>query len=167
MVADAARVHTLLDETDTAIRVRQHGSIFAGIFLLLVSRVLVESSSWSGLSMIAIGAAVMLFVLAATSDQQWELEYQGHRIRYQNNPLRGERLFIDDKRAARGKFGYRTEMRATLPNSGETLIVQSEAGLLRFRCHIFVEAPSVASTATMSDEELLAEVQRRRLDSDQ
>jgi hypothetical protein len=165
-MADAPHVHTLLDETDTAIRARQHASIFAGLFLLALSRALVENSSTSGFSIIAIGVAMMLFVLGATSDQQWELEYQSHRIRYRNNPLRGERLFIDDRVAARGKFGYRTEMRATLPNSGETLVVQSEAGLLRFRCHIFVESASSASTASMSDDELLAEVERRRLDTD-
>lgn len=165
-MADAPHVHTLLDETDTAIRARQHASIFAGIFLLLVSRVLVESSSTSAFSFIAIGAAIMLFVLGATSDQQWELEYQSHRIRYRNNPLRGERLFIDDRPVARGKFGYRSEMRATLPNSGETLVVQSEAGWLRFRCHIFIASPSSASAASMSDDELLAEVERRRLDTD-
>lgn len=165
-MADTPRIHTLLDETDTAIRARQHASIFAGIFLLVLSRALVEGSSTSGVSMIAIGAAVMLFVLAATSDQQWELEYQSHRIRYRNNPLRGERLFVDDKAVAKGKFGVHSEMRTTLPNSGETLVVQSEAGLLQFRCHIFVESPASASTATMSDDDLLAEVQRRRLDTD-
>ena len=165
-MADAPHVHTLLDETDTVIRVRQHASILAGIALLAVSQALVDRSSASGFSIVAIGAAVMLFVLGATSDQQWELEYQSHRIRYRNNPLRGERLFIDEQVAARGKLGYRTEMRATLPNSGETLVVQSEAGLLRFRCHIFVESGSAASTASMSDDELLAEVQRRRLDTD-
>lgn len=165
MMTDASHVHTLLDETDTAIRARQHASIFAGIALLLVSRALVESSSLSGFSIIAIGVAVMLFVLGATSDQRWELEYQSHRIRYQNNPLRGERLFIDDKAVARGKFGYRSEMRATLPNSGETLVVQSEAGLLRFRCHIFVESTAAKPTPDgLSDQELLAEVERRGLD---
>ena len=66
MAADAPRVHTLLDETDTAIRVRQHASIFAGILLLLVSRVLVETSSSSMPSLFVIGVAVMLFVLAAS-----------------------------------------------------------------------------------------------------
>ena len=165
-MADAPHVHTLLDETDTAIRARQHASIFAGIFLLLLSRALVESSSTSGFSMIAIGAAIMLFVLGATSDQQWELEYQSHRIRYRNNPLRGERLFIDDKAVARGKFGVHSEMRTTLPNSGETLGVHSQAGLLPLRCHIFIESPPPASTATLSDDELLAQFQRRRLDTD-
>lgn len=163
MAADAPHVHTLLDETDTAIRVRQHASIFAGILLLLVSRVLVETSSSSMPSLFVIGVAVMLFVLAATSDQRWELEYQGHQIRYHNNPLRGERLFIDDRGVARGKFGFRSEMRATLPNSGETLVVQSEAGLWRFRCHIFVPS-TAAPAAAMSDQELLAEVERRGLD---
>jgi hypothetical protein len=162
MAVETPHVHTLVDETDTAIRSRQHASIFAAIALLAVSRAFVgnPSSFWFGI--LAIVVALALFVLGATSVQRWDLQYKGHTIRYQNNPLRGERLFVDGKPAAKGKFGYRSEMRAPLGN-GETVVAQSEAGLARFRCHIFVESADAPASVRMSDDELLAEVQRRGL----
>jgi hypothetical protein len=162
----------LLDETDTKIRSRQHASIFAGIALLALARGVVAGEGpwfWAGIA--AIIGAIALFGYGATAFQDWTVDYRGHAIRYRNNPLRGEKLFLDGAPAATGKLGYRTEMRATIRGgdaAGDVIVAESEAGLTRFRCRIVVRpvtpAAGAGAAAALSNEQLLEEIRRRGIE---
>jgi hypothetical protein len=155
-------VHTLLDVTDTSKRLVQHGTVFAGIVVLLAARAVIDVWGLAAtLVLIAVGLA--LFVVSSMTCQRWTVDYQGHAIAFENNPFRGEKLFIDGVLAAKGKIGVRSEMRAPIPSgrgAGDVIVVQSEAGLLRLRCMI---QAMPASAGRASDAELLAEVRRRGL----
>lgn len=150
---------TLLDETDVARRLIQHGAIVAGIVVLASAVPFADRQLGLTVALIAVGLSLIL--LSASVSQRWDVEYAGHRIRFVNNPLRGEHLFIDGVRVAKGQLGLRSELRATLA-SGETLTVIAEAGLVSFRCRMFVEpAGAPAEAGVLSDAALLAEIQRR------
>ena len=156
---------TLLDERQTAKRLLQHVPVLAGIALLILTSALVNNRptfNW-GLLTLALGLAAL--AVAGFIEQRWEVTYKGHRIRYRNNPYMGEKLFVDDRLAAKGKIGIHSEMRATIASgdgAGETIVAQSKAGLVAFRCRIFVEGPSAAAIG-LSNDQLLAEIQRRGL----
>lgn len=112
---------------------------------------------------------LLLLGLAATVKQRWSLDYKGHAILFENNPILGERLFIDQELAGNGKIGYRSEIRGVLrqgDGAGETILVRTTAGLLSFHCRIVAEPAAsrqAAPAASLTDAELLEEVQRRRL----
>ena len=150
---------TLLDETDVVKRLTQHSATLLGIVVLLSAAKVADRNTRLSLAIIGVGLA--LLVVPALVRQIWEVAYKGQRIRFVNNPLSGENLFVDGVRVARGKLGFHTETRAVL-SSGDTLKVVADAGLFTFRCRIFVEpVPVVAGSSALSDEQLLAEVRRR------
>lgn len=66
-----------------------------------------------------------------------------HRIRFENDPLRGEQLFIDGQLAARGRLGLLTALEAVIPDgagAGDRIVAICEAGLMRFRCRLRAES---------------------------
>ena len=150
---------SLLDETDVRKRLIQHGAFLAGIVTLAAAAALADERRAIALVLIALGLA--LLVLSALVAQRWEVRYRGHAIRFVNNPLRGEHLYIDGVRVAKGKLGLRSELRAALA-SGETLMVIADAGLVTYRCRMFVQSEvAPVATGALSDEQLLAEIRRR------
>ena len=150
---------TLLDETDVVKRLLQHGAILAGIVVLGSAAAVADRNKTLALTIIAAGLG--LLVVSMMVQQIWDVSYKSHRIRFVNNPLRGERLYVDGVRVARGKIGFRSEMHAAI-SSGELLKVVADAGFFRLRCRIFVEpAAGALEHAALSDEQLLAEVRRR------
>ncbi len=106
------------------------------------------------------GVFFMLFgsanwLAAAWIKQRWEVIYRGHWIRFENSCYTAEALFIDGVKVAGAGFGIRRELRGVIERdegAGDEIVVLSEAGLLSFRCRIFVErrrAPvAVASSST-------------------
>jgi hypothetical protein len=154
--------HTLLDVTDTHKRLVQHGTVLVAIALLLAAQAAVASRGLT-ITLVLIAVALALFVVASITDQRWAVEYRGHRILFQNNPFRGEKLFVDDALVAKGKLGVTSEMRTRIASgegSGDEIVARSTAGLIRFRCQIQVVP---ASAIQASDEQLLAEIRRRGL----
>lgn len=155
----------LLDVTDTTRRRWQHGLVVAGVGVLLFAKAAADR----GLPMLVLLmlAGFALFGIAATIKQRWSVSYKGHDVRYENNPLSGERLFIDTQPTAKGKLGYRSEMRSVIANgdgAGDTIVVHTEAGLFAFRCRITARpAASGGVPASVSDDQLLAELRRRGL----
>ena len=150
---------SVLDETDVGKRLIQHGAILAGIILLGSAAPLANHRRMTALVLIAAGLG--LLVLSACVVQRWEVRYKGQRLRFINNPLRGEFLYVNGMRVAKGKLGVRSELRGALA-SGETVVVIGDAGLVRYRCRIFIEpAPVPGTTGALSDEQLLAEIKRR------
>lgn len=156
---------TLLEERQTARRLLQHAPILLGVVVLIAASGLVKSPSTFTWGLVAIGLGLASLAVTAFIEQRWEVSHKGHRIRYINNPYTGEKLFVDDRQAARGKIGIKSEMRTSIASGdgqGDTIVAQSEAGLFQFRCRIFVEPASIAGLKLTNDE-LLAEVQRRGL----
>ena len=136
-----------------------------GVLILIAASGLVNNPSTFTWGLAAIGLGLAALAATAFIEQRWEVSYRGHRIRYVNNPYTGEKLFVDDQLAARGKIGIKSEMRATITSGdgqGDIVVAQSLAGLVQFRCKIFVEPASMAGIELTNDE-LLAEVQRRGL----
>ena len=138
----------------------QHGATLGAVVLMLAARGVAHASIAAALVLIAAGLG--LFMLSGTVWQRWSIDYKGHRIVVENNPLRGERLLVDGVLAAKGAFGVISHMSATIttPSGPEQIFVRTEARLTWFRCVVTVFRGAVASA---SDAELLAEVRRRGL----
>lgn len=159
----------LLDQTDRRRRLLQHGAILGGILLLAPVAALIDVPGHWSFAIATMAAGLLLLAIATTIKQRWTVDYKGHVIKFENNPIRGERLFIDGELAGKGKIGYRSEIRGVLrggDGSGEAIVASTTAGLLSFHCRIVaerVEPPAAARSASLTDTELLDEVRRRGL----
>lgn len=158
----------LLDVTDTAKRRLQHGAVFAGVLVLISAKAAAGRPEGAAMALLIIAIGLALFGVAMSIKQRWSVTYKGHDVRYENNPFTGEKLFVDGVRGSKGKLGYRSEMRGVIASgdgAGDTVVVQTEAGLLSLKCRITAE-PAVGTDAippAVSNEQLLAEVRRRGL----
>lgn len=160
--------HLLLDVTDRTRRLLQHGAVLAGVLVLMFAGALAKRPGGIALALGMIAGGFALFGVAAVIRQKWAVTYKGHEIRFENNPFLGEKLFIDNQVAGKGRFGYRSETRGVIAagdGAGDTIIASTEAGLLRLRCRMTAHVPEAAEVIapTVSDEQLLAEVRRRGL----
>jgi hypothetical protein len=130
----------LLDETDTRRRILQHALILDGLLLLLIAGALIKTTDnlmLPGGIVLTVGLVSLL--LAFFIKQRWTVPYKGHVIRFENDALRGERLFIDDDLVAKGGLGVRMVLQGSIKQgagTGDRITAVSEAGLLRFRCRI-------------------------------
>lgn len=134
----------LVDVTDRRTRLTQMASVaVASAFLGLGAGMIGGPGSvWVPPVVLATGAA--LLALAATVRQRWEVDYKGHRVRFENSAVLAERLFLDEGLVARGGVGRMMEMRAPIrvgAGAGETIVALSEAGLTSVRLRLFVEGP--------------------------
>jgi len=131
---------TLLDATDTGRRVLQNGLVFDGILMFVVAGVLLrgpDNLSLAGGVVAAFG--VVSLIVAFFVKLRWTVVYKGHTIRFENDPYRGERLFIDDDLVAKGGLGVRMVLQDSIKQgagTGDRITAVSEAGLVRFRCRI-------------------------------
>ncbi|HEX6250307.1 MAG TPA: hypothetical protein VFZ56_02605 [Gemmatimonadaceae bacterium] len=142
-------VTPLLDETDTSQRIRQHVLIFGGVLDVVIGVALASGMisydavvRVAGLAVIAGGVAMVL--LASRIRQRWQAGYQGHRIRFENDPIFGEKLFIDDHLVARGGLGFSRRLEGDIqsgPAAGDRIVALSEARLTSFRCRIEAHTP--------------------------
>ena len=137
----------LLDATDRRRRALQH-------FCLIASTALLVGGSTAGgalpvelqISVVVLGA--FLFIFSASIKQRWEIEYRGHRIRFENSAVTAERLFLDEGLVARGGFGSKMELRAPIrvgDGAGEEIVALVDARFTFFRLRIFVESEDEAS----------------------
>jgi predicted Ser/Thr protein kinase len=138
----------LLDETDRAARRYQHFFEIGGFISIqfgLIIAVIVFAVNMPALLPIpiALGASgVGALVAAGRIRQQWEIDYLGHSVRFENSVYTSGRLMIDGKTMASGGIGFRTELSARIPNgpgAGDRIVVKTHAGFLSFRCQLFVE----------------------------
>lgn len=137
-------VTPLLDETDTGQRMRQHVLIFGGILDMVIGLALASGMvsynpvvRVAGVAVIAGGVAMVL--LASRIRQRWQVGYEGHRIRFENDPIFGERLFIDDHLVARGGLGFSRRLEGDIqsgPAAGDRIVALAEARFTSFRCRI-------------------------------
>jgi hypothetical protein len=87
-------------------------------------------------------------VAASRVRQQWEIDYRGHSVRFENSVYTSGRLLIDGKTMASGGVGFRTELIARIPSgagAGDRIVVKTNAGFASFRCRLFVESQASAS----------------------
>lgn len=135
----------LLDSTDRARRLLQHGAIWLGIGFLIVAGAVLKRSiegSAGAIGGAAAGAGLLVMASGFAVRQKWTLDYKGHQIRFQNDPFRGERLFIDDRMLAKGGLGRRMVLLAVVPGgegAGDRIVATSDAGFTSFRCRIVAE----------------------------
>jgi regulation of enolase protein 1 (concanavalin A-like superfamily) len=137
-----ATIEKLVDDVDRRQRLRQHCGLLIGSVLLLIGFSNVNHSEGG---FVALLAGALVLTLTARIKQRWEVPYRGHRIRFENSCLFGERLLIDGEVAARGGFCGRRELRGPIRQgeaAGAEVMVLIEAGLMRYRCRIFVEHPA-------------------------
>jgi hypothetical protein len=131
---------TLLDATDTKRRILQHALILDGILLLLVAGALIKATDNLKLpGMIVLAVGLVSILLGLFVKVRWTVTYKGHVIRFENDPFRGERLFIDDDLVAKGGLGVRMVLQDSIKQgagTGDRITAVSEAGLFRFRCRI-------------------------------
>ena len=79
----------------------------------------------------------------------WTVSYKGHRIRFFNHPILGERLYIDDQLADRGRLGFNVTMRGTIESgagAGERITAQSRCTFVAVSCRIVAESFAAAVT---------------------
>lgn len=158
----------LLDAIDRTRRPAQHGAILAGILLLLATLAFLDPPDRRPFAAASAAAGLTLLGIATRISQRWDVRYKGHHIRYVNNAMTGERLWVDDRLAGKGTIGIKSAIRATLTDGegrGDVIVSRSIAGFLTFRCRIVVEpaAQQDAAAAGLSDAALLDEVRRRGL----
>lgn len=140
----------LLDATSRGRRALQVSVVYLGVLVLMVSGVVIRKSPGvppAG----GIGAIVglMLIGVGFFIPVRWQVTYKGHAIRFENDPFRGERLFVDGRKVATGKRGSHTELTATIQandGAGDRVIAVSDAGQLKFRCRIRVERANRTAT---------------------
>ena len=135
----------LLEEVDRRKRRLQHFAVAVGALLIVIGVASLETTSL-GVSAVPVILGAVAIVVGARIKQRFEVEYKGHRIRYENGPLTGERLFLDEGLVAKATVGYRIELRARInvgDGAGDEIMVLSEAGLFSFRCRIFIEQETV------------------------
>jgi hypothetical protein len=85
-----------LKATDTAGRLLQHGSTLAGVMLLVLAiPMFAQGRGFSALGTAAVALGLVALVCGLRVKICWEVLYKGHTIRFENDPLVGEKLFID------------------------------------------------------------------------
>ena len=138
---------TLLDATDRVRRLMQLGVVWLGVLVLIVARVLLRRPSGhlnpAGLTIAGIGLAAI--VISIWVRVRWEVPYKGHVILFENDPLRGERLYIDGEVVAKGGRGYRLVLQGTIKEgagAGDRITSVSEAGMFHFHCRLTAEPPA-------------------------
>ncbi|GEM_PF-5916689 len=132
-------METLLDVVDRKRRLLQHGCVFTGVFLLILAGVTMSKPGPRVRPLVAAGVGLALIGASMFVRICWDVSYKGHPIRFENNPLRGEQLFIDGELVGRGGLGIRMVMQATVKSgegAGDRIEAHSVAGLLSFHCKI-------------------------------
>ena len=115
--------------------------------VLVTLRFFGPAEAIAGLLLMLLGTTIL--VVTARIRQVWTIHYRGHTVRVENSCVRGEALFIDNVRVARGGFGGHIEMRGVIRDGagvGDEILVLCEAGLLSLRCRVFV-APQATRVA--------------------
>ena len=137
----ARKMTKLLEEVDRSLRPTQNIGILASSVLALIALQVIHKSLFPlGIALIMPGIVVVWASIRLK--QKWETEYKGHKIRFENSHITGEKLFLDDALVAKGGFGIHKELRASIKvgyGVGDEIMVLSEAGFLSFRCRIFIE----------------------------
>jgi tRNA A-37 threonylcarbamoyl transferase component Bud32 len=141
----------LLDETDRSARQFQHLFFLGGMTWIVLGTVftLVFPNKLPGAIALCVGGIAML-VMASRHRQQWEVDYLGHVIRFENGIYTSGRLMIDGNIVASGGVGFQTELSGRIPRgsgAGHRIVAKTHAGFRSFRCRLFAEPTASTSAA--------------------
>lgn len=144
----------ILDVTDKRVRSMQVICMAISGSLVGLSLALLPRGGASILPALLLGLpGLAIFILAASLRQRWEIEYRGHRIRFENSPVTAEKLYIDEGLVARGGVGAKMELRAPIrvgEGAGEEVMALADAGFLQVRLRIYIENEDPGSPAAAS-----------------
>ncbi len=133
---------TLLDVTTRWRRILQNLILVPVAPMLMIGYGnVVSSATISGLVWLAGG--LVMAVVGLRHSLRWTVPYKGHRIRFGNHALFGERLYIDDVLVDRGRVGRRSTLRGTIEKgegAGERITARSNCGWIDFSCRIVAES---------------------------
>lgn len=133
----------LLDEIDRSARTLQHFALLGGLSLLALGILLVPMSPpFIPLAVVMGAGGIGLLIVAGRTKQQWEVEYCGHSVRFENSVFTSGCLMIDGKIVALGGIGMRTELSGRIPRglgAGDRIVAMTWAGFLSFRCRLVVQ----------------------------
>jgi hypothetical protein len=143
--AVAAMLQTvLLDARATWRRLLQVTTQVLAIPLVLAGvNLMVRSNNAGAVGLVLIVISLALVALELRYPIGWIVSYKGHRIRFQNHPVFGERLHVDDTLADRGRFGLNVTLRATIETgagAGDRITVLARATFSSLACRIVVES---------------------------
>jgi predicted Ser/Thr protein kinase len=144
--AVAAMLQTvLLDRTWTIRRIVQVATQGTVVPLLIIGGTLLGRSGTTS-RLIGIGLLAVVFVLIMVEIRfpiGATVTYKGHRIRFYNNPVSGERLYIDGVLADKGGFGFNMTLRGTIESgagAGERITAHVLCRFHRVSCLMVAEA---------------------------
>lgn len=86
---------------------------------------------------------IALIVLAVRTRHEWEVDYHGHSVLFENGFLTSGRLMLDGEIVATGKVGRRGELSARIASgssTGDRIVAMTDAGLLSLRCRILARS---------------------------
>jgi hypothetical protein len=144
--AVAAMLQTvLLDATTRWRRILQVVAQTSVVMLFFVGMAVLRRPSpvTVTISGVCIAAGLTLAFVEFRYPLGWSVSYKGHRIRFTNNPIFGERLYIDDVLADRGRVGINVTMRGTIEKgagAGERITAEVKSAFLSLSCRIVAEA---------------------------
>jgi predicted Ser/Thr protein kinase len=131
----------LLDARTIGRRVVQVAAQLGTVFLIVAGYLVFRGGdALGGLAWIVAG-----LVVAATAwwlPVGWSVRYKGHRIRFHNHPVWGERLYIDDALVDRGRVRLNVTMRGTLEGgagAGERITATCQARFFSLSCRMVSE----------------------------
>jgi tRNA A-37 threonylcarbamoyl transferase component Bud32 len=143
----------LLDETDRSARRLQHFALIGGLIWIASGVALaIAKPDLLPLTILLWAGGAGLLVVAERTRQQWEVEYRGHDIRFENSVFTSGRLLIDGKTVASGGIGLWTELSGRLPEdhgARERIVARTRAGLFSYRCRLYVVSEPPASHEIM------------------
>ena len=159
----------LVDVTDRRVRRLQMAGVAGYATLLGIGVAMLSAESVPGLAAWGVLAtALALLAVVASVRQRWEVEYKGHRVRFENSAVLAERLFLDGGLVARGGVGKTIEMRAPIrvgDGAGEEIVALSDAGLGSVRLRLFVEGADEVAPVSMVDAAEAAPTSRPTVDT--
>ena len=144
----ASSAKLLLDETDRSARQFQHLFFIGGLIWILLGLVValifsgklpIAAAMWAG--------GIAMLVMASRHRQQWEVDYLGHVIRFENGIYTSGRLMIDGNVVASGGVGFHAEISGRIPRgsgAGQRIVAKTNAEFRFFRCQLFAETNAMA-----------------------
>ena len=135
----------LLDAHETRRRLLQNAVPILGAAGVLAGIAVLVASHGAAVIQgpVAIVAGLVLLLLSPRVLVSWELSYKGHTIRFENNVVFGERLYIDGTRITNGVLGFRKTLQGVIrtgQGAGDRITAESEAGLTMFKIRIVAES---------------------------
>jgi len=133
----------LLHAHQTKRRLAQNAIPLAGTALLLAGIAVLTGTPARAPGITAVVAGAALMALSPRLLVSWELTYKGHAIRFENNVVFGERLYVDGRRFTNGMLGYRKTLQAVIRTGdgiGDRIVAESDAGLTIFKIRIVAES---------------------------